>query len=312
MPRTTPLQKVEATRRAGDSATNIELVGDEFNEAFEASRHFAEAHGREFIHPFDHPDTIAGQGTVAAEIMQQLSMERDTLHAVLFPVGGGGLGSGLATYFRERAPHTQLVGIEPTEAAAMHHSLQAGHPVELKNLSTFVDGAAVRKPGDLTFETFRRLGVDVRTIPENQICVAMHDLYQIQGINVEPAAALSIAGLKVIAEEIRGKTVVCILSGANFDASRWTQVIDRAERFRMRKVQLRVTLPDRAGALDEFLELLGKDINLTSIHYDEEDAGEGMPSTVSLTVRSHHEGRIAQFLKEARAVGYNIELNGKH
>ena len=208
MPSTTPSQKIKQVKLFGKEWVNIELVGDTYDDAYAAARRFEHRTGATFVHPFDDPAVMAGQGTVGLEILQDAPEPIDYL---LFAIGGGGLAAGMATVFRDVSPHTKLIGIEPEGAPAMRASLEAGQPVTLDRIDKFVDGAAVKRPGELTFQLCRQLLDAVLLVPEGKVCSAILQLYNEEAIVAEPAGALSVAALDFLQEEIRGKNVVVLV-----------------------------------------------------------------------------------------------------
>lgn len=304
MPTTTPGQKVEATERFGNGNVTIELVGDTFDETQAAALEYTLSTGKRFIHPFDDKDTIEGQGTVALEMLKQAREMGKQINTVVAPIGGGGLTSGLAVYLRKHSADTRLIGIEPQEAAAMHASLQAGELCELEAISTFVDGAAVKKPGSMPFDIIRKLGVEVATVPEDRVCSSLYELHRRDGIVAEPAGALSIDGLKDIADDIRGQTVACVLSGSNFDPSRYADVKERATTFEQRKKYLQIHVPNRSGAFMEFLAHLQKfDISITNIMFSEKE--NGPTQTVYLGIRGDTPSSINQLMLDLDDTPYD-------
>ncbi len=308
MPKTTPPQKIEATQRFGGNFITIKQVGDTFDEASAAARAYEKISQATFIHPFDDPNVIAGQGTVAVEIISQ--MARGQIDRILVPVGGGGLLAGTAIYCAEESPETMVIGIEPKEAAAMDASIKAGRIVSLEKnaMSRFVDGAAVLTPGELTFEAARRhKNVRIQTVPENRVCTTMLDMYNREGTVVEPAGVLSIDALKDMRNEIRGKIVVCILSGGNFDMARMSEVIERSRVFEGQQRYVRVTLPDRPGALKELLRELPQEINITRMRYNEVP---GANASLELGLRSNDPSTISRFLGKIKDDSHGVEEVG--
>lgn len=306
MPRTTPQQKLKATERHGNGHVQVKLVGDTFDDANAAAREYVDTHDARYLHPFDNPDVIAGQGTIGREIVRT----RERIDYVIAPVGGGGLISGVSTYFREHSPDTRIIGVEPAEAAAMDASLKAGEVVTLDRISTFVDGVAVKRPGELTFEIVRNNVERILTIPQNRVCSTFLELQEEQGIHVELAGAMSVDALQDVAEEIRGKTVVCILSGNNFDLRRSAAVIERAEQHRGLKMYLRVRLPERPQALRELLDRFGSDVSISYFHYDElGDTGgrSGQEAHPLIGLKAGSGGRLSQVLEALREAGYHFD-----
>ncbi|MEK7107278.1 MAG: threonine ammonia-lyase IlvA, partial [Patescibacteria group bacterium] len=234
MPQNTPKQKIDRVRALGGSFVSIELFGDSFDEASAEAEKISKEKKIVFIHPFNDPFVIAGQGTVGAEILEQLSAEGgEKIDLVVVPIGGGGLCAGLGSYMKWKSPATKIIGAEPAGAPAMEQALKAGKVVTLEKLDTFVDGAAVRTVGNLTFKLCKEVLEKLILVPEGKVCETMISLYQRDGIVVEPAGALSIAALEQLKEELsagggKGKTVVCILSGGNNDISRYPEIIERS------------------------------------------------------------------------------------
>jgi threonine dehydratase len=265
MPVTTPQQKIQKTRMFGGGMVEIRLVGDYFDDALKAARAHCAAAGAHFLAPFDDPDVIEGQASVAVEILAEMPRAPDL---IVLPVGGGGLSAGVVGYCRIEAPRTAFRFVEPAGGASLAAALAAGAPVTLPRLNTFVDGAAVARVGDLTFAALR--GTDpahVLRAPEDRICVTMLEMLNVEGIVLEPAGALSVDALPDIAEEIRGRTVVCITSGGNFDFERLPEVKERAQRYSGVKKYFILRLPQRPGALRDFLTVLGPDDDIARFEY---------------------------------------------
>jgi threonine dehydratase len=225
MPKSTPLQKVEAVRFFGKDYVRIKLVGNNYDEAFNASRMFCEENKSIYIPPFDDYDIIAGQATVALEIFQQL---HNSIDFIIVPLGGGGLAAGTALVQSEMSPSTQLIGVEPAAAASMTWSLLKCQVTELSEIDPFVDGASVKKMGYLTYDLCQKYYQKILTVEKKVICQTMLDLYDSEGILTEPAGALSVAGLCQISNEVKGKTVVCVISGGNFDSKRFPEIRELA------------------------------------------------------------------------------------
>lgn len=223
MPKHTPLQKVEAVRFHGQERVKIKLVGDTFDEAYAASRAFCEKNQAIYISPFDDFDIIAGQATVCLEIVAQIPKPMDYL---VLAVGGGGIAAGAALVLAALSPSTKLIAVEPAQAASLAAACAQGEPVTLPTIDSFVDGAAVKRMGEKTFDILKNKLDRVLAIEKKQLAQTMLDLYQFYGMIVEPAGALSVAGLANIAAEIKGKTVVCVISGGNFDPKRFPEIRD--------------------------------------------------------------------------------------
>jgi threonine dehydratase len=265
MPVTTPQQKIDKTRTFGGDAVEIVLTGDYFDQTLAAAQAFCAERQAHFLSPFDDPDVIEGQASVGVEILDQLGRAPDL---VILPVGGGGLASGVTGYLRETAPGTDYRFVEPLGGASLTAALAAGAPATLQRVNSFVDGAAVARIGGNNFTRLDWVRPDqVLLAPEDRICVTMLQFLNIEGIVLEPAGALAVDVLPDLAETIRGKTVVCITSGGNFDFERLPEVKERAQRFSGLKKYFILRMPQRPGALREFLMMLGPDDDIARFEY---------------------------------------------
>ncbi|MPQ98885.1 threonine ammonia-lyase IlvA [Modestobacter sp. I12A-02628] len=283
VPRTTPRQKRQRIAALGGEWVQLVVVGDSYDEAAAAALAYATESGATLVPAFDAVSTVAGQATVAVEVLEQLAEVRGQGsrpgHApdvVVLPVGGGGLLAGCGSWLREHAPETRLVGAEPAGAASMAAALAAGGPVELADLDTFVDGAAVRRVGDVTFPLVRDCGAELVAVPEGAICTEMLELYQVDGVIAEPAGALATAAVASGAVTVDpGSTVVCVLSGGNNDVSRYAEVVERSLVHRGLKHYFLVEFPQEPGALRRFLdEVLGPDDDIVLFEYVKRDNRE--------------------------------------
>ncbi|PCJ22337.1 MAG: threonine dehydratase [SAR86 cluster bacterium] len=284
MPASTPAQKVKQTRSYGKGFVEVVLVGDTFDEAqAEALSYQAESQAI-MIHAFDDIDVMEGQGTVALEILQASKRSIDYL---FIPVGGGGLASGVATYFKSQSPHTIIVGVEPEGAASMQASFDAGKNIGLDTIDSFVDGAAVKRPGDLGYQVCRDKLDHLVAVPEGKACATLLELYNEEGIVVEPAGALSIAALDFFAEEIRDKHVVCLISGGNNDIDRTEEIKERALLYEGRKHYFVINLAQRAGALKEFVvDVLGPEDDIVFFEYSKKTNRTHGPAIVGIETPS--------------------------
>ena len=282
VPSTTPRQKRERIRALGNGDVELVVGGDTYDEAAAAAAEDAERTGATVVPAFDDLRTVAGQGTVGVEIVEQLGRAPDV---VVLPVGGGGLIAGVGSWLAARHPGVRIVGVEPAGAAGMAAALAAGAPVVLPELDTFVDGAAVRRVGDLTFPLVRDLGAELVAVAEGRVCTEMLDLYQTDGIIAEPAGALAAAAL---GEEITvepGATVVCLLSGGNNDVSRYAEVVERSLVHRGLKHYFLVEFPQEPGALRRFLdEVLGPDDDIVVFEYVKRDNRETGAALVGVEI----------------------------
>ena len=268
MPVTTPQQKIDKTRLFGGDFVEIRLVGDFFDECYRAAIDFAESAGGHMVPPFDHRDIIEGQATVAYEIADQMPEARAP-DIVVTPVGGGGLAAGLVRYLGERGQTPRFVFCEPAGAPSLRESLAAGRRVKLARVDNFVDGAAVAEIGREPFRHLKAFAADtVRLVPENRLCATMIEMLNVEGVVLEPAGALAIDALKDFSrKELKGKTVVCVVSGGNFDFERLPDVKERALRFEGLKKYFVIRFPQRPGALRDFLQMLGPDDDIARFEY---------------------------------------------
>ncbi|MGT2906952.1 threonine ammonia-lyase IlvA [Streptococcus dentiloxodontae] len=268
MPVTTPQQKIGQVRFFGGQFVTIKLVGDTFDASAQAAQEFTKAEGMTFIDPFDDFNVQAGQGTVAYEIYEQAQEEGVSFDSILVPVGGGGLIAGVSTYIKDVAPEMMVVGVEASGARSMRAAFDRGYPVKLETIDKFADGIAVQKVGDKTYEVARRnvdrlIGVDEGLISETVI-----DMYSKVGTIAEPAGAASVAALEVLKDEIKGKTIVCIISGGNNDINRMPEMEERALIYDGIKHYFVINFPQRPGALREFVnDILGPNDDITRFEY---------------------------------------------
>ncbi len=265
MPVTTPQQKVDKTRSFGGEAVQIRMVGDYFDDTLTAAQQFCAAEGAVFLPPYDDADVIEGQASVAVELMEQ---SQDPIDMVVLPVGGGGLAAGVVSYLRALSPETAFRFVEPAGGASLAAAVAAGRPVRLERVDSFVDGAAVAEIGRLTFAALSDITADqLIAAPEDRICQTMLEMLNGEGIVLEPAGALAVDALQDLADEIRGRRVVCITSGGNFDFERLPEVKERALKFAGLKKYFILRFPQRPGALREFLDILGPDDDITRFEY---------------------------------------------
>ncbi|MDX8411700.1 MAG: threonine ammonia-lyase, biosynthetic [Mariprofundaceae bacterium] len=262
MPRTTPDIKAEAVRAMGAS---VELAGDNYSEAAERAEQIRTETGMVYVHPYDDPDVIAGQGTIAVEILRQAPRDIDF---VFIPIGGGGLAAGMGVYLKQLSPGTKIIGVEPEDSAAMFHSLAKGRRVVLDQVGIFVDGVAVKQVGSHTFDLVREYVDEVLLVDTDEVCAAIKDIFDENRSIVEPAGALAVAGMKrfVAREGLHGKIMVCINSGANMNFDRLRHVSERAEIGEHREALFAVSIPERPGAFMDFCHLLGPRV-ITEFNY---------------------------------------------
>ncbi|MBS1664841.1 MAG: threonine ammonia-lyase [Bacteroidetes bacterium] len=309
MPIITPRQKVNQTRMFGEDNIEIILIGDTFDDCAIAARQYTEDHHMTFIPPFEDLRIIEGQATVAVEILEDLPSNIGGIDYLFVPVGGGGLASGTGAYFKATSPQTKVIGLEPEGAPSMRAAFDAGHPVTLDNIERFVDGAAVKRVGELTYRICREVLDDMHLVPEGKVCSTILQLYNENAIVVEPAGALSIAALDDYANEIRGKTVVCVVSGSNNDIDRMQEIKERSLQYEGLKHYFLVRFAQRPGALKEFVShVLGPKDDITRFEYIQKHNKEAGPALVGIEL-SAKEDYQALLKNMAR---YNItytELN---
>ncbi|HEY2720160.1 MAG TPA: threonine ammonia-lyase [Chitinophagaceae bacterium] len=282
MPIITPRQKVNQTKMFGEEYVEIKLTGDSFDDCAIAAKEFTEKHGMTFIPPFDDRRIIEGQGTVALEILE----DKADIDFLFVPVGGGGLTSGVGSYFKTYSPRTKIIGLEPEGAPSMYQALKAGHPITLESIDRFVDGAAVKRVGDLTFSICKDVLDDMHLVPEGKVCSTILQLYNEDAIVVEPAGALSIAALDDYAEEIKGKNVVCVLSGSNNDIDRMPEIKERSLQYEGLKHYFLINFAQRPGALKEFVNhVLGPNDDITRFEYMQKTNKERGPALIGIELK---------------------------
>ncbi|MCF6236017.1 MAG: threonine ammonia-lyase, biosynthetic [Gammaproteobacteria bacterium] len=262
MPKTTPDIKVAAVRNLG---TQVILFGDSYDEAYSHAKELAESGAMTFIHPYDDPEVIAGQGTIAMEIIRQHSGD---LHAIFIPVGGGGLIAGISAYIKHLYPNIKIIGVEPEDAACLHNALQSNRRIKLKQVGLFADGVAVRQIGKEPFRIARQTVDEVILANTDEICAAIKDIFDDTRSIVEPAGALAVAGLKKYVKQhaIKGKNLIAINSGANMNFDRLRHVAERAELGEKHEILLAVTIPEKSGSFKKFCKTLGQS-NITEFNY---------------------------------------------
>lgn len=286
MPIITPNQKVNQTKMFGEENVEIKLVGDTFDDCAIAAKAYTEANGMTFIPPFDDPRIIEGQGTVGLEILE----DQSEIDYLFVPVGGGGLSAGVGAYFKTYSPKTKIIGLEPEGAPSMKRALEAGSPVTLDNIERFVDGAAVKRVGDVTFAICREVLDDMHLVPEGKVCSTILQLYNEDAIVVEPAGALSIAALDDYADVIKGKNVVCIVSGGNNDIDRMQEIKERSLQYEGLKHYFLVRFAQRPGALKEFVNyVLGPNDDITRFEYMQKHNKETGPALVGIELKSRED-----------------------
>ena len=302
MPVTTPEQKIRKTRLFGGDWVEVQLVGDYFDDTLRASQAYCQDVGGHFLSPFDDLDVIEGQATVTYEMLEQLDGPPDVF---VVPVGGGGLSSSARRLLSERAPETEIFYVEPSGGKSLAAAVQAGAPVALVQVDTFVDGAAVAMMGVNTFASLKGIDADhVLDIPEDRICITILDMLNTEGIVLEPAGALAVDALKDLKDKIKGKKVVCVSSGGNFDFERLPEVKERAQRYAGLKKYFILRLPQRPGALKDFLALLGPDDDIARFEYRKKSARNF--GTVLLGIETSKPENFALLSRRLETAGMSI------
>jgi threonine dehydratase len=267
----------------GEDFIEVRLVGDTFDDCAAAAKIYTEENGLTFIPPFDDLRIIEGQGTVAVEVLE----EQSDIDYMFIPVGGGGLSAGIGSYFKTYSPKTKIIGLEPEGAPSMKEALAEGHPVTVENIDRFVDGAAVKRVGDVTFSICKDVLDDMHLVNEGKICSTILKLYNEDAIVVEPAGALSIASLDDYADEIKGKVIVCIVSGSNNDIDRMQEIKERSLQYEGLKHYFLIRFAQRPGALKEFVNyVLGENDDITRFEYMQKHNKETGPALVGVELRS--------------------------
>lgn len=312
MPSITPKQKITQTKMFGEENIKVKLVGDTYDDCAIAAKKFTEENNMVFIPPFDDYKIIEGQGTVGVEILEELS----NIDYVFIPVGGGGLAAGVGTYFKTFSPQTKIIGLEPEGAPSMQAALKAGHPVTLETIDKFVDGASVKKVGDITFALCKDVLNDIHLVPEGKVCSTILKLYNEDAIVVEPAGALSIAALDDYANEIKGKTIVCIVSGSNNDIDRMPEIKERSLQYEGLKHYFLIQFAQRPGALKEFVNyVLGKNDDITRFEYMQKTNKESGHALVGIELQrkddyKHLIERMKQYNIDYSEINKNDTLFG--
>jgi threonine dehydratase len=300
MPVTTPSIKVEAVRSLGGE---VILRGDTYDDAYAHARQLEKEQQLTFIHPFDDPDVIAGQGTIGMEILEQTD---EKISAVFVPIGGGGLISGIAAYIKAVAPEIQIIGVEPDDSAAMRESLAAGKPIVLDHVGIFADGAAVRRVGDETFRICHELVDDIVTVNTDQVCAGIRDIFEDTRSIVEPAGALAVAGAKKYLADsgIQNETFIVINSGANVNFDRLRHIAERAAIGEQREILLAVEIPEQKGSFRNFCEAIGRR-SITEFNYRYSNSSK---AHIFVGVELHHGyAERRELIDKLSSLGYRLE-----
>jgi threonine dehydratase len=305
MPKTTPQQKVDKVGQFGKEFIEIILIGDTFDDAYADARLHQEDTGKIFIPPFDDQKIIEGQATVGKEIYEQ---ENGHIDYVFIPIGGGGLSAGVGSYFKQVSPETKIIGVEPAGAASMKLSFEKGEVTRLENLDKFVDGAAVAKVGQLNFQICQEVVDEISVVEEGKTCTVILQMYNDDAIVLEPSGALSIGVLDKYKDQIKGKTIVCIVSGGNNDITRMEEIKERSMLFEGLKHYFIVNFPRRAGSFKDFVNsILGPNDEISFFEYNsKKTSGDTVPGMVGVELMQKDD--LKQIIKKLDANSFSYEL----
>ena len=308
MPVTTPKQKIEQVKMFGKQYIEIVLTGDTFDAANSAAIKYAAENGKTFIPPFDDPKVMEGQGTIGREI---LSQTEEKLDYIFVPIGGGGLASGLGSYIKAMSPETKIIGVEPGGAPCMKTAIEKGEIVELEEIDKFVDGAAVKKAGALTYEVCKDVLDDIVIVPEGAVCTTIIQMYNKSAIVVEPAGALSTAALRFYADKIKGKKVACIVSGSNNDITRMEEIREKSLLYEGLKHYFIVEFPQKSGAVVSFINsVIGPSDDLVYIQYIKKTNKNFGPALIGIELADKDD--FEPLIKRLESCGIKYEYINKN
>lgn len=308
MPITTPKQKISRVKILGEGFVEICLIGDTFDASYNEAIKYCKKYKTFIIHPFDDPKIIEGQATVGLEILHQTKFPLDY---VFIPIGGGGLAAGVGSYLKRFSPYTKIIGVEPAGAPSMSYSLSAGKVVALKDIDRFVDGASVKRVGDITFNICKKVLQEVITVDEGKICTTILDLYNFDAIIAEPAGALSISVLDYYADKIKGKNIVCILSGGNNDITRTEEIRDRSLIYEGLKHYFIIRLPQRSGSLKQFVtNVIGPYDDISYFQYSKKNSREEGPAIIGIELSNKND--FSKLLHRMKNNGISFQYINKN
>ena len=310
MPTTTPKQKIEQVRMFGKEFIEIVLTGDTFDAANAAAIAYANENDKTFIPPFDDPKVMEGQGTIGKEILQQSKVKLDY---IFVPIGGGGLASGLGSYIKQMSPETKIIGVEPAGAPCMKTAIDTGHIVELEHIDKFVDGAAVKKAGAMTYEVCKEVLDDIVIVPEGAVCTTIIQMYNKSAIVVEPAGALSSAALRFYADKIKGKNVACIVSGSNNDITRMEEIREKSLLYEGLKHYFIVNFPQKSGEILSFIrDVIGPSDDLVYIQYIKKTNKNFGPALIGIELAAKEDFKALTDRMDKHGISYEyINENNK-
>ena len=310
MPTTTPKQKIEQVRMFGKEYIDIVLTGDTFDAANAAAIEFARKSGKTFIPPFDDPKIMEGQGTIGHEIVSQA---KEKLDYIFIPIGGGGLASGLGAYIKQVSPETKIIGVEPAGVPCMKAAIDKGEVVELEAINKFVDGAAVKKAGALTYQVCKDILDDIIIVPEGAVCTTIINMYNKSAIVVEPAGALAISALGFYEEQIKGKKVACIVSGSNNDITRMEEIREKSLLYEGLKHYFIITFPQKPGVMLSFIrDIIGPTDDMVYFQYIKKTNKDFGPALVGIELADKADFHALLRRMEAHHITYeHINQNNK-
>jgi threonine dehydratase len=290
MPKITTKQKIDKVKKFGGKYVNIFLEGNNFDESFEISKKYSLEKSKEFVHPFDDEKVIEGQGTVGLEIVEELMKANRSLDYLFLPIGGGGLSAGVSTYIRHLSPLTKIIGVEPLGAPSMYESFKQNKIIKLDKINTFVDGASVKRVGDLNYPICKKNLDDIILIDEGHVCSKIIEMYNESGLIIEPAGVLSLCALDIMVDEIKNKNVVSVISGSNSDVFRMTEIMERSLIYEGLKHYFKIEFPQRAGALKDFiLTVLGKNDDIIYFRYTKIINKETGPVVIGIQTKTKND-----------------------
>jgi threonine dehydratase len=308
MPKITTKQKIDKVKKFGGSFVNIFLEGNNFDESYDISKKYSIENSKEFVHPFDDERVIEGQATVGLEIIEQLNQKN--LDYLFLPIGGGGLSAGVSSYIREVSPNTKIIGVEPLGAPSMYESFKQNKVVKLDTINTFVDGASVKRVGDLNYPICKKNLDDIILIDEGHVCSKMIEMYNENGMIIEPAGVLSLCALDFMKDEIKNKNIVSVISGGNSDVFRMTEIMERSLIYEGLKHYFKIEFPQRAGALKDFiLTVLGKNDDIIYFRYTKIINKETGPVVIGIQTKNKDDVKLLITNMEKNGITYSKLTN---
>lgn len=308
MPKITTKQKIDKVKKFGGQYVNIFLEGNNFDESYDISKKYSIENSKEFVHPFDDERVIEGQATVGLEIIEQLSNK--SLDYLFLPIGGGGLSAGVSSYIREVSPKTKIIGVEPLGAPSMYESFKQNKVIKLDTINTFVDGASVKRVGDLNYPICKKNLDDIILIDEGHVCSKIIEMYNENGLIIEPAGVLSLCALDIMKDDIKNKNVVSVISGGNSDVFRMTEIMERSLIYEGLKHYFKIEFPQRAGALREFvMKVLGTSDDIIYFRYTKLINKETGPVMIGIQTKCKDDVKLLISNMEKNGITYTKLTN---